>query len=54
MQHVSEPVYRTWRLYMEACALQLEQGDIGVYQILASERGGAAGQVPLTRRDLYV
>jgi len=54
MQHVSEPVYRIWRLYMAACALQFEQGDIGVYQILASGRGGIAGQVPLTRRDLYV
>lgn len=54
MQHVSEPVYRIWRLYMAACVLQFEQGDIGVYQILASGRGGVAGQVPLTRRDLYV
>ena len=53
MQHVSEPVYRIWRLYTAACALQFEQGDIGVYQILASGRGGVAGQVPLTRRDLY-
>lgn len=53
VQQVSEPVYRIWRLYMAACALQFERGDIGVYQILAARRDGTV-QVPLTRRDLYV
>ena len=52
-KYVPESVFRVWRLYMAACALQFEQGDIGVYQILASRCDGT-GQVPLTRRDLYV
>ncbi len=45
--------YRVWRLYMTACALQFEQGALGVYQILASRRGGQEPPVPLSRRDLY-
>jgi cyclopropane-fatty-acyl-phospholipid synthase len=51
---VSESTYRVWRLYMAACARQFEEGAIGVYQILASNRNGKPAQVPLTRRDLYV
>jgi len=54
LQHVPEPVYRVWHLYMAACALQFEQGDIGVYQLLAANRGGGLAPVPLTRRDIYV
>lgn len=53
LQHVSETAYRVWRLYMAACALEFEAGGTGVYQILASRRGTAAPDVPLTRRDLY-
>lgn len=53
LQHVSETAYRVWRLYMAACALEFEAGGTGVYQILASRRGAAAPDVPLTRRDLY-
>lgn len=29
-----ERVYRVWRLYMAACALEFERGETGVYQIL--------------------
>ena len=51
--HVSEATYRVWRLYMAACALQFEQGAIGVYQILAANgRDGPVG-LPLTRHDIY-
>jgi cyclopropane-fatty-acyl-phospholipid synthase len=53
LRHVTEAVYRVWRLYMAACALQFEEGGIGVYQILASKRGKGPSPVPLTRRDLY-
>jgi cyclopropane-fatty-acyl-phospholipid synthase len=53
LQHVSETAYRVWRLYMAACALEFEAGGTGIYQILASRRGAAAPDVPLTRRDLY-
>jgi cyclopropane-fatty-acyl-phospholipid synthase len=53
LRHVSESTYRLWRLYMAACALEFESGDIGVYQLLASKRAGGAAALPLTRRHLY-
>ena len=53
LNHVNEATYRVWRLYMAACALQFEEGGIGVYQILAAKRGGRPSPVPLPRRDLY-
>ena len=36
LQYVSESTYRIWRLYMAACALDFESGELGVYQLLAS------------------
>lgn len=53
LRHVAEPIYRIWRLYMAACALQFERGDLGVYQVLAARRIAGSNPVPLTRRDLY-
>jgi cyclopropane-fatty-acyl-phospholipid synthase len=53
LRHVSESTYRVWRLYMAACALEFEQGDIGIYQILAAKRRDGFVDVPLTRGDLY-
>ena len=53
LKYVPESVYRIWRLYMAACALQFEEGIAGVYQILVSRRAAFSGPVPLTRRDLY-
>lgn len=50
---VPDPVYRIWRLYMAACALQFEQGGTGIYQILASKRADFSNPLPLTRCDLY-
>lgn len=50
---VPESVYRVWRLYMAICALQFEEGSIGVHQILAAKHGAWPLPVPLTRRDLY-
>ena len=52
LQEVDEPTYRTWRLYMAACARAFEEGGTGIYQILASRRGKEAA-LPLTRTDLY-
>ncbi len=54
LQHVSEATYRVWCLYMAACALQFEKGEVGVYQILAAKKGERLDAVPLTRRDLYL
>jgi len=53
LKYVPEAVYRIWRLYMAACALQFEDGIAGVYQILVSRRAPLSNPVPLTRRDLY-
>jgi cyclopropane-fatty-acyl-phospholipid synthase len=53
LHYVDEATYRVWRLYMAACALHFEDGDIGVYQILASRRALNTVPVPMTRRDLY-
>lgn len=50
---VGEARYRVWRVYMAGCASQFELGDIGVYQILATNRRAGLPAVPLTRRDLY-
>jgi cyclopropane-fatty-acyl-phospholipid synthase len=54
LQYVNEATYRVWRLYMSACALDFEAGDIGIYQVLASKRAAGNLPLPLTRRHLYV
>jgi cyclopropane-fatty-acyl-phospholipid synthase len=54
LEYVSETVYRIWRLYMAACALEFEKGGVGVYQVLAGRRGVKGFALPPTRRDLYV
>jgi cyclopropane-fatty-acyl-phospholipid synthase len=51
--HVNEATYRVWRLYMAACALQFESGEIGIYQVLANKRTAGIPDLPLTRRHLY-
>lgn len=50
---VGERNYRIWRLYMTGCALQFEQGQTGIYQILAVRKNNSFPPLPLTRRDLY-
>ncbi|HEY7985475.1 MAG TPA: cyclopropane-fatty-acyl-phospholipid synthase family protein [Methylophilaceae bacterium] len=53
LKYVSEATYRVWRLYMAACALEFETGEIGVYQILSSKRDNRQSATPLTRKHLY-
>lgn len=53
LQYVNEATYRVWRLYMTACALQFESGEIGIYQVLANKRAAGVPDLPLTRRHLY-
>lgn len=53
LEYVNEATYRVWRLYMSACALDFEEGDIGIYQILASRHAPGTPALPLTRRHLY-
>ncbi len=49
LQYVTEAVYRIWRMYMAGCALQFENGEMGVYQILAAKRNRQPLAMPLTR-----
>ncbi len=53
LQYVSESTFRVWRLYMAACALEFESGEIGVYQVLASKRAVGPALLPLTRGHMY-
>ncbi|WP_033407010.1 SAM-dependent methyltransferase [Uliginosibacterium gangwonense] len=53
LKYVSESTWRVWRLYMAACALEFETGEIGLYQVLASKRAHKPVTLPLTRRHLY-
>ena len=53
LQYVSESTFRVWRLYMAACALEFESGEIGVYQVLASKRVVGPTSLPLTRAHMY-
>jgi cyclopropane-fatty-acyl-phospholipid synthase len=53
LQYVNEATYRVWRLYMTACALEFESGDIGIYQVLATKRAQRNLPLPLTRRYMY-
>jgi cyclopropane-fatty-acyl-phospholipid synthase len=53
LQYVSESTFRVWRLYMAACALEFESGEIGIYQVLASKRAAGTASPPLTRRHMY-
>ena len=53
LQFVNEATYRVWRLYMTACALEFESGDVGIYQVLAAKRTPGSLPVPLTRRYMY-
>ena len=50
---VNEATYRIWRLYMAACAMEFETGELGIYQILATKRTRGLAAVPLTRRYMY-
>ena len=53
LEAVDESVYRIWRLYMAASALEFECGELGIYQILASKRSVGLSALPLTRRHIY-
>jgi cyclopropane-fatty-acyl-phospholipid synthase len=53
LHHVNEATWRVWRLYMAACALEFESGEIGVYQLLSTRRDGGLSPLPLTRAHLY-
>lgn len=51
VREVGEQAYRVWRLYMAGCALQFEQGETGVHQILLA-KAGRPWAAPLTRAHM--
>ena len=53
LRYVNESTYRIWRLYMAACALEFESGEIGVHQVLATKRVAGLTSLPLTRQHMY-
>jgi cyclopropane-fatty-acyl-phospholipid synthase len=53
LKHVDESTCRCWRLYMAACVLEFESGEIGVYPLLASKRTTGTAAPPLTRRHRH-
>jgi cyclopropane-fatty-acyl-phospholipid synthase len=53
LREVGDATYRVWRLYMAACALDFEEGSLGLYQILASKPRAGVWALPLTRDDVY-
>ncbi|HEX3847439.1 MAG TPA: cyclopropane-fatty-acyl-phospholipid synthase family protein [Steroidobacteraceae bacterium] len=53
LSFVNEATYRVWRLYMAACALDFERGEIGIYQVLVAKRAPGRLPLPLTRRYMY-
>ena len=54
LQHVDEPTYRVWRLFMSGSAHGFTTGRLNVYQTLLVKPGGrGASHLPLTRADWY-
>lgn len=54
LAYVTEPVYRTWRVYMAGSAHRFKQGALAVYQTLLAKLGdGGRARVPLTRARWY-
>lgn len=51
VREAGEQAYRIWRLYMAGCALQFEQGETGIYQILLA-KAGRPWDAPLTRAHM--
>ena len=53
LSQVSEMTYRTWLVYMAACAAAFQRGDIAVYQMLLSRPDGGRSGLAMTREDWY-
>ena len=52
MHIVTRDVYRTWLLYLAACAASFEEGGTDIYQALFAKRSGHQRR-PLTRDYMY-
>jgi cyclopropane-fatty-acyl-phospholipid synthase len=52
MRIVTKDVYRTWLLYLAACAVSFEEGGTDIYQVLFAKRSPHQRR-PLTRDYMY-
>lgn len=50
---VGERDYRIWRLYLAGCATQFEQGNLGLYQLLAIRKQHSLPHLPFVRKSAY-
>ncbi|XHR27363.1 MAG: class I SAM-dependent methyltransferase [Chthoniobacteraceae bacterium] len=54
LRYISEPVYRTWRVYMAGSAYRFASGELAIYQtLLAKLQAGGQARVPLDRATWY-
>ena len=53
LQHVSEPTYRVWRLFMSGSAHGFTTGRLNLYQALLVKAPGTISGLPLRRSDWY-
>ncbi|MBN1400862.1 MAG: class I SAM-dependent methyltransferase, partial [Anaerolineae bacterium] len=54
LEHVDEPIYRVWRLYMSGSAHGFASGRLNVYQaLLAKPASSGSSGLPLRRADWY-
>ena len=53
LQHVDEPTYRVWRLFMSGSAHGFTAGRLNVYQTLLVKPDNGQSGLPLTRADWY-
>ena len=54
LRYVSEPTYRTWRLYMGGCAHNFQTGRLAVYQsLLVKLDSDGTSRAPLVRSVWY-
>jgi cyclopropane-fatty-acyl-phospholipid synthase len=49
-----ERTFRIWKIYMAGSALNFWRGQMGLIQTLLAKAENGPGNVPATRRDLYV
>jgi cyclopropane-fatty-acyl-phospholipid synthase len=52
LEHVSEATYRAWLLGISTTAIELESGDLRIYQILAGRTGAQIAKLPSARHTM--
>lgn len=53
LEHVGEAAYRAWLLNISDRAMELESGNLRIYQILAGRTGAQVAKLPSTRNTMH-